>query len=399
MSLARPHGLGAMRTGAVFPRKGRLLSGIIRNQTSGPLAGTTLDFERLRFEPLRLRPSKVRLEDLGRPSKPRPTLLEWLEGLPRQLGAAALKRLADAIATAHRDGRPVLAALGGHVIKTGCGPYLIDWMERGILGGLALNGAAAIHDLELAVAGHTSEDVGSRLLDGTFGFAAETSELFARACMFAAETSRGLGHALAQIALEHGDAGRGTSVLAAAARLGVPLTVHVAIGTDIVHMTPRLNGASLGKATLDDFRILCGLVARLEGGVWLNLGSAVVLPEVFLKAVSVARNLGYSLESLTTANLDFDQKYRGLLNVLQRPGAQGIALTGHHELMIPLLHAVVVSMAGEAGEAGEAHEAHGLAGPHRRQAEPGGVAGDPGGQETTDRRGEPFRDTVGGSSD
>jgi hypothetical protein len=227
------------------------------------------------------------------------------------------------------------------VIKTGCAPYLIDWMHRGVLKGLAINGAAAIHDLELAIAGKTSEDVGARLMSGSFGFARETSDLFTTACNRAVSRTIGLGAALGDVILNHGGPGLPNSLLATARCAGIPVTVHVAIGTDIVHMTPNLDGAALGEATLRDFRTLCALVAGLAGGVWLNLGSAVVLPEVFLKAVAIARNLGHSLDGLTTANLDFDQKYRGLLNVLERPGHQGIALTGHHEIMIPLLHAAV----------------------------------------------------------
>ena len=212
-----------------------------------------------------------------------------------------------------------------------------------------MNGSAAIHDLELAIAGKTSEDVGPRLMAGTFGFARETSELFARACRRAVDASIGLGAALGDVVIEHGGPGLDASLLVAARRHGIPLTVHVAIGTDIVHMTSQLDGAALGASSLADFRALCDLVARMAGGVWLNLGSAVVLPEVFLKAVAVARNLGRSLDGLTTANLDFEQKYRGLLNVLQRPGSEGIALTGHHELMIPLLHAAVAERFAAAG--------------------------------------------------
>jgi hypothetical protein len=263
--------------------------------------------------------------------------------------------LRDAIVEAAVGGRPVVAALGGHVVKTGCGPYLIDWAERGVLSGLALNGAAAIHDLELAIAGHTSEDVGPRLAAGTFGFARETSELFAEACRRAATSGCGLGDALGDAVVEHGGPGRDVSLLAAARRHDIPLTVHVAIGTDIVHMTPRLDGAALGTAAMEDFRKLCGLVANMSGGVWLNIGSAVVMPEVFLKAVAMARNLGRPLDGLTTANLDFDQKYRGLLNVLQRPGSEGVALTGHHELMIPLLHAAVTARLSPAPAARNGH--------------------------------------------
>ena len=310
---------------------------------SGRGASGPLDLEALRYEPLADRPSKVGLADLGRPAEAGVSFDSWLDGLPDLLAGRGLKRLRDAIVTAHEAGAPVVAALGGHVVKTGCAPYLIDWMARGVLNGLALNGSAAIHDLELAIAGRTSEDVGPRLMAGTFGFARETSELFAVACDRAAGSGIGLGAALGDIVLERGGPGLDASLLAAARRRGLPLTVHVAIGTDIVHMTPRLDGASLGKASLDDFRTLANLIAGMAGGVWLNLGSAVVLPEVFLKAVAMARNLGRSLDGLTTANLDFNQQYRGLLNVLQRPGAEGIALTGHHELMIPLLHAAVVS--------------------------------------------------------
>jgi hypothetical protein len=308
-----------------------------------PNPDVPLDLTALRFESLSDRPSKVRLADLGRPGDGSGTLEDLLERLPNILAGQWLKQLRDAIVTASAAGRPVLAALGGHVIKTGCAPYLNDWIARGILNGVAMNGSAAIHDLELAIAGHTSEDVGPRLSAGTFGFARETSELFASACERAAQKGIGLGAALGEVILEHGGPGLDASLLVAARRAGVPATVHVAVGTDIVHMTPQLDGAALGRATLDDFRILCGLVAGLEGGVWLNLGSAVVMPETFLKAVSIARNLGYSLDGMTTANLDFQQQYRGRLNVLDRPGGTGIALTGHHELLIPLLHAAVAA--------------------------------------------------------
>ena len=300
-----------------------------------------IDLDNLTFEPLADRQSKVALGDLGRPLPANPALDDWIDALPRQLAGNGFRRLRDAILIAHRDGRPIVAALGGHVIKTGCGPYLIDWIGRGVLTGVSMNGSAAIHDLELAIAGRTSEDVGPRLMAGTFGFARETSDLFAIACDLAAKDGRGLGRALGEIVTKHGGPGLESSLLVAAYRRGIPATIHVAIGTDIVHMTPRLDGASLGKATLDDFRGLCKTVAGMSGGVWLNLGSAVILPEVFLKAVAIVRNLGRSLDGLTTANLDFNQQYRGLLNVLQRPGAEGIALTGHHEIMIPLLHAAV----------------------------------------------------------
>ena len=305
---------------------------------------TDLDLDSLRYEPLADRPSKVHLAHLGKPG-----LADLLDTLPDVLAAQGLKRLRDAIVRAHQGGAPIVAALGGHVVKTGCGPFLIDWVERGILQGMALNGSAAIHDLELAISGRTSEDVGPRLMAGTFGFARETSALFAQACDRAFRDKIGLGAALGLEVVAHGGPGLDSSLLVAAHRAGVPLTVHVAVGTDIVHMTPDLDGAALGAATLADFRKLANLIARMSNGVWLNLGSAVVLPEVFLKAVAMVRNLGRSLDGLTTANLDFNQQYRGLLNVLQRPGAEGIALTGHHEIMIPLLHAAVAARLADSG--------------------------------------------------
>ena len=305
-----------------------------------------LDLGALQYEPLADRASKVGLADLGRASKPGGCFDDWLDGLPDILAGRGLKRLRDAIVRANEAGAPVVAGLGGHVVKTGCAPYLIDWIGRGVLNGLALNGSAAIHDLELAIVGRTSEDVGPRLMAGTFGFARETTELFNLATERAAATGSGLGQALGDVAIEHGGPGLDVSLLVAARRSGIPLTVHPAIGTEIVHMSPQLDGAALGKASLDDFRALVNLIGRMAGGVWLNIGSAVVLPEIFLKAVAMVRNLGRSLDGLTTANLDFNQQYRGLLNVLQRPGAEGIALTGHHELMIPLLHAAVVGKLG-----------------------------------------------------
>jgi hypothetical protein len=301
-----------------------------------------IDLDALRYEPLAGRPSKVTLGDLGRPLGAGATLADLLDSLPKPLAGSGLRRLRDAIVLARTGGNPVAAAIGGHVIKTGCGPYLVDWIDRRVLNALAMNGSAAIHDLELAVAGHTSEDVGPRLMDGTFGFARETSDLFARACAIAHASGCGLGSALGRVVVEHGGPGLDSSVLVAAYRCKIPLTVHVAVGTDIVHMTGKLDGAALGRATLDDFRTLTEVVARMSGGVWLNIGSAVVLPEVFLKAVAIVRNLGRPLDALTTANLDFQQQYRGLLNVLQRPGTEGIALTGHHEILIPLLHAAVL---------------------------------------------------------
>src|SRR5262249_49532165 len=242
---------------------------------------------------------------------------------------------------AHAEGRTVAAALGGHVIKTGCGPYLIDWVKRGTLKAVAMNGAAAIHDLELALAGKTSEDVGASLMEGRFGMARDTADPFAVCALRGAQRGLGLGAALGDYLDEakcpYGDA----SLLLACRRAGVPCTVHVALGTDIVHMHPHVSGAATGEASLIDFRRLCSVVATLAHGVWLNLGSAVVMPEVLLKAVSVVRNFGHNLDGLVTINLDKQVQYRSKVNVLDRPASQGIELLGHHEILLPLLHAAV----------------------------------------------------------
>jgi deoxyhypusine synthase len=285
----------------------------------------------------------VFVEDLGRPLEPGASVEDWLDSLPRQLGANDIRRVRDLLIKAHEEGRTIAAALGGHVIKTGCGPYLIDWVERGLLKAVVLNGAAAIHDLELAIAGKTSEDVSKSLPLGEFGFARETADAFAVASRAGAQAEQGLGWALGkhldEMDCPHGDC----SLMLAAYRAGIPCTVHVALGADIVHMHPHVSGAALGESSLIDFRKVCQVVSTMEYGVWMNLGSAVMLPEVFLKAVSVVRNFGHSLDGLATVNVDKQVQYRSAVNVLDRPAAVGIQLTGHHELLIPLLHASVAA--------------------------------------------------------
>jgi hypothetical protein len=299
------------------------------------------DLTGLRTDDLHARPSKVSVTDLGRPVDPSTPVGDWLDTLPRQLAADELRKLRDHLVRAHRDGRTVAVALGGHVIKTGCAPYLIDLVRRGVITAVAMNGSAAIHDFELGFAGKTSEDVGARLHAGTFGMARETADAFAAAARRGAQDDRGLGAALGQymggLGCPHAD----SSLVLACYRAGIPCTVHVALGTDIVHMHPQVSGAALGESSLLDFRILCSVVATLAHGVWLNLGSAVVMPEVFLKAVSVARNFGHDLDGLVTANFDKESKYRTGMNVLRRPGSEGIEVIGHHELLIPLLHLVI----------------------------------------------------------
>jgi hypothetical protein len=304
-------------------------------------AATPFDLHGLKTYDLTSRPSKVFVEDLGRPVAPGTTVDEWLDALPRQLGAQDLRKVSGQLCRAHRERRTVAAALGGHVIKTGCGPYLIDWIRRGVLGAVALNGAAAIHDFELALAGKTSEDVTATLHEGKFGMARETADAFALAARVGAEHERGLGAGLGRCMEPMRLAYPEVSLVLACHRAGVPCTVHVAIGTDIVHMHPHVSGAALGESTHLDFRHLCRVVSTMKQGVWLNLGSAVVLPETFLKAVSVARNFGHSLDGLVTVNVDKEPRYRSTMNVLNRPSAEGIELTGHHEILIPLLHAAL----------------------------------------------------------
>ncbi len=299
------------------------------------------DLHGLKTYELQSRPSKVFVEDLGRPLAAGASVADWLDALPRQLAGIDLRRVRDRLCQAHQDGRTVVAALGGHVIKTGCGPYLIDWVRRGVVGGVVLNGAAAIHDLELAVAGKTSEDVAAQLPAGQFGMARETADAFAVAARCGAENDTGLGAALGRYLEDLGPPHAESCLLLAAHRAGVPCTVHVALGTDVVHMHPHVSGAALGEASLIDFRRLCSVVATMQHGVWLNLGSAVMLPEVLLKAVSVVHNFGHNLDGLLTVNVDKESRYRTAVNVLDRPASEGIQLTGHHEILLPLLHAAV----------------------------------------------------------
>jgi hypothetical protein len=312
-------------------------------QVPSPTDGSIkpFDLRGLKTYDLKTRPSKVFYEDLGTLVGAEASIGDWIDSLPRQLAANDLRQVRDHLCRTYEEQRTAVAALGGHVIKTGCSPYLIDWVERGLLDGVALNGAAAIHDIELALAGKTSEDVAAQLASGQFGMARETADVFAVAARAGAENELGLGWALGKqldgMHCPHADC----SLLLAAYRAGIPCTAHVALGTDIVHMHPHVSGAALGEASMIDFRRLCSVVATMKEGVWLNLGSAVVLPEVFLKAVSVARNFGYSLDGLVTVNIDKQSHYRSRVNVLDRPAAQGIELIGHHELLLPLLHAAV----------------------------------------------------------
>jgi hypothetical protein len=299
------------------------------------------DLTGLKTYELASRPSKVFVEDLGRPLEANASVSDWLDALPHQLAACALRSVRDHLCRAYQDNRTVVAALGGHVIKTGCAPYLIDLVKRGVIRAVVMNGSAAIHDFELAVAGKTSEDVAAGLPTGQFGMARDTADAFAVASRSGAENDRGLGQALGQYLDDLDPPHAECSLVLAAYRAGIPCTIHVALGTDVVHMHPHVSGAALGEATQLDFRKLCSVVATMREGVWLNLGSAVILPEVLLKAVSVVHNFGHDLQGMVTVNVDKESRYRTLTNVLSRPAAEGIELIGHHEILLPLLHAAV----------------------------------------------------------
>ncbi len=303
-----------------------------------------LDFGGLRTYSLRDRPSKVSLEKLGKPFPAGASFREFLASLPRELAARDLLDLAEDIVRARKKGRPFIFAFGAHVIKVGVSPFLVALMERGIITALATNGAAMVHDAELAMVGNTSEDVAKALSDGSFGAARETGELLNQAARLGAE-GMGLGRALGKLLAEGDFPYKDRSLFARAYLLGIPVTVHVALGTDIVHIHPSADGAAIGQATFLDFRLLARLISDLEGGVFLLAGSAVILPEVFLKALSAVRNLGYRVEHFVTANLDFIRHYRPLTNVVHRPtlsGGKGYSITGHHELLIPLLYGAIL---------------------------------------------------------
>ncbi|MBA2603529.1 MAG: hypothetical protein H0U94_08070 [Acidobacteria bacterium] len=303
------------------------------------------DLSSVRTYPLASRRSKANAADFARPFTRGTGVSGLLESLPNMLGAADFRAVVGAVRQACADGRGVLWGLGAHVVKTGLGPVIIDLMERGFVSALAINGAVVIHDFELALSGGTSEEVDEALGPGLFGMADETGRLLNAAINEGVSDGLGIGQAVGRW-LDHSKPPHGElSLLAAATRLGLPVTVHIGIGTDIIHMHPAASGSALGEGSLRDFRFLASNVGRLGGGVYLNCGSAVILPEVFLKAVALARNKGISLDGLTTVNLDFLRLYRPQTNVVSRPVAgigRGYSLVGHHEIMLPLLAAALI---------------------------------------------------------
>ncbi len=265
---------------------------------------------------------------------------KFLDSLPKILAADDLRNVIDNIVKAHNQNRQVVLALGAHVIKCGLSPIVIDLMKRGIVTAVAMNGSGAIHDYEISLIGATSEDVSHSLKDGTFGMARETAEAIQAA---ASVPESGLGRALGNKIIKDKNKYKQHSILAEGARLNIPVTVHVAMGTDTIHMHPNISGSDMGESSHVDFKILCSIVANLEGGVWMNVGSAVIMPEVFLKALAVARNLGKKVKDFTAVNMDMIQHYRPQTNVVKRPTTHGYSITGHHEIMLPLLRLGILS--------------------------------------------------------
>lgn len=303
----------------------------------------------LRIRSLADRANLVKQKDFARVLPPIAGFGEWFESLPDIYGGADLKRLVDRIVAARRDGREVGISLGAHLLKVGLSPLLIDLMRRGFVTHVATNGAGAIHDWEIAYQGETSEDVAAGLADGSFGFWRETFSGLNDPLLRAVRDGIGYGEALGRAILDGGLPHRSLSVFAEAARLGIPATIHVAVGCDIVHMDPDLNGAALGQATLNDFQVMARTVERLGGGVWLNIGSAVIMPEVFLKAVSIARNRGLLGSDFLTGNFDMMHQYRALTNVVQRPPAAGVSIIAQHEIILPLFHQALLAVAARDG--------------------------------------------------
>ena len=310
-----------------------------------------IDLSRVRTYSVDRRQHKVALGQMASLPEVGASANELIEAMPDVLGVREFRAVVRAVVEATAAGRPVVTAIGGHVIKVGCGPIVVDLIRRGVVKAVVCNGSTAIHDMEIAVIGQTSEEVADTIRDGSFGMVGETMAFFAAASDLAFGERFGLGAAVGRLLVEREAPNLDRSVLAAAHQAGIPACVHVAIGTDTVHMSGQADGAKIGAATFQDFRTVCSIVADLgadkpggPGGVWLNIGSAVVLPEVFLKAVSVARNLGADLDAMVTANFDMLAHYRPHANVVVRPTAtgRGHEVRGHHEIMLPLLRQAII---------------------------------------------------------
>ena len=303
-----------------------------------------IDLSRVRTVSIEERHNKVTRTQFGRPA-PLAGAREWLDRLPDLLAARHLRRLVEAMQSARAAKRPIVFMLGGHVMKCGVSPYLVDLLQHGYVTHLASNGSFAIHDVEVSLFGRTSEDVADTLERGVFGMVRETPEFVFRALAAGGRRQEGMGECLGRALVEDAAPHLEVSLLGQAWAAGVPFTVHVSLGGDILHQHPGADGALLGELSLRDFRILAATLTGLERGVVVNLGSAVVMPEVFLKALTVARNTSGPVRGFTTANLDMIQHYRPAENVLRRPtqtSGQALPITGHHEILLPLLHALLL---------------------------------------------------------
>ncbi|MEO6742072.1 MAG: hypothetical protein ABIP20_17650, partial [Chthoniobacteraceae bacterium] len=301
-----------------------------------------LDFSKIRTYPVADRANKVAIEAFAKPHTAGASFASFLDALPDFLAVQDLRHVVGAIAAAVKNKRPVLLMMGAHAIKVGLNPIIVDAMRRGLVNAVAFNGAGAIHDFELCYQGETSEDVQQGLNDGSFGMADETGRMMNAALADGVARGLGAGRALGEKALTFPN--RNLSIMATGAEFSVPVTVHIGIGTDIIHQHPTTDGAVLGEASYRDFKTFAAVCAQLEGGVVLNVGSAVIMPEVFLKALTVARNLGHKVEKFTTATLDMTRHYRPAENVQRRPtalGGRGVYIVGHHEINLPLLFAAV----------------------------------------------------------
>lgn len=304
-----------------------------------------ISFKKVKTYSLLKRNSKVMVNSFAKVYKKGDSFKDFLNKLPDELAVKDLRNITDSIVKARKNGRHVILGMGAHPIKVGLSPIIIDLINRNIITAIATNGAGIIHDFEIAFAGHTSEDVEKELSKGMFGMAKETGKYLNNAIKKGARKNIGIGRAVGEMIYNGKFKHKDLSIFATTYKNNIPATVHIAIGTDIIHIHPSADGSAIGKGSFIDFKIFTSLISELEGGVYINLGSAVIMPEVFLKALNISRNLGYKVQNFTTVNMDFIQHYRPVLNVLKRPvkhGGFSYALTGHHELMFPLLSASII---------------------------------------------------------
>ncbi|MDO8281730.1 MAG: hypothetical protein Q7U10_03760 [Thermodesulfovibrionia bacterium] len=290
------------------------------------------------------RKSKVKLYRFGSPFE-KGSFKDFLKSMPDLLAGTDFRMVVKAVVKAKEDGRPVVLGMGAHPIKVGLSPVIINLMKKGVISAVAMNGACIVHDFEVSMMGHTSEDVDTELCNGTFGMAEETGKGINLAINQGVKEGKGIGRSVGDHIVSKDFPYNEFSILASAARLNIPATVHVAIGTDIIHMHPSADGAAIGEGSMRDFKLFSSVISDLKGGVYINLGSAVILPEVFLKAIALTRNLKHDVKDFTTVNMDFFQHYRTRENVVRRPvlsGGSSYALTGHHEIMFPLLAAAIM---------------------------------------------------------